>query len=153
MELNRVKILADKYFDGLTSQEEEQELREALLDIDDLDDELKALKIMLGAMNEIRRTVSPVEPIRPSEPRKILWLGRVVAVAIAACAIFGIVIGFDSREESVLETPGIICYVDGVLVSDQVLARAETDRVLGGVADNMALAMAKIERLKIVKTE
>lgn len=153
MELNRVKILANKYFVGVTSRAEEVELREALRSIDNLDDELRALKVMLGAMDSLHDTTSPVKVVRPTVLRRRVWLARVATVAIAACAIFGIFLGINHREPSILESPTIICHINGELVSDQAVARAEMDRVLGGVADNMALAMAKIEKLNLVRTE
>ena len=153
MELNRVKILANKYFDGVTSRAEEQELKEALRSIDNLDSELQALKTMLGIMESLHETTSPVKVVHPTTPRRVVWHGRVAAVAIAACAVFGIFLGINHREQSIVESPTIICHINGELVSDQAIARAEMDRVLGGVADDMALAMAKIEKLKIVKTE
>lgn len=153
MELNRVKILADKYFDGLTSRAEEIELREALRSIDNLDDELQALKTMLDTMDSLHETTSPVKVVRPMMSRRTVWIARVAGVAVAACAIFGIFLGINHREPSIVESPTIICHINGELVSDQAIARAEMDRVLGGVADNMALAMAKIEKLNLVRTE
>lgn len=153
MELNRVKILANKYFDGLTSRDEEQELKEALRSVDSLDDELRALKVMLGVIDSLHEIESPVKVVRPTTPRPVVWLGRVAAVAVAACVVFGIFLGINGREQSIAESPAIICHIDGELISDQAIARAEMSRVLGGVADDMALAMAKIEKLKIVRTE
>ncbi len=153
MELNRVKILANRYFDGVTSRAEEQELREALRSIDNLDDELRVLKAMLDTMDSLHETTSPVKVVRPTISRRVVWLGRVASVAIAACAIFGIFLGINHREQSIVESPTIICHINGELVSDQTIARAEMDRVLGGVADNMALTMAKIEKLNLVRTE
>ena len=153
MELNRIKILADKYFDGLTSRAEEIELREALRSIDNLDDELQALKTMLDTMDSLHETTSPVKVVRPMMSRRTVWIARVAGVAVAACAIFGIFLGINHSESSIVESPTIICHINGELVSDQAIARAEMDRVLGGVADNMALAMAKIEKLNLVRTE
>ena len=153
MGLNRVKILADKYFDGVTSRAEEIELREALRSIDNLDDELQALKTMLDTMDSLHETTSPVKVVRPMMSRRTVWLARVAGVAVAACAIFGIFLGINHSESSIVESPTIICHINGELVSDQAIARAEMDRVLGGVADNMALAMAKIEKLNLVRTE
>ena len=153
MELNRIKILVDKYFDGVTSRAEEIELREALRSTDNLDDELRALKAMLDTMDSLHENTSPVKVVSPTISRRTVWLARVATVAIAACAIFGIFLGINHREPSIIESPTIICHINGELVSDQALARAEVDRVLGGVSDNMALAMAKIEKLNLVRTE
>ena len=111
MELNRVKILANRYFDGVTSRAEEQELREALRSIDNLDSELQALKTMLGAMESLHETTSPVKVVRPTISRRVVWLGRVASVAIAACAIFGIFLGINHREQSIVESPTIICHI------------------------------------------
>ena len=43
MELDRIKILADKYFDGITSLEEEQELARLLERCENLPDEYIAV--------------------------------------------------------------------------------------------------------------
>lgn len=154
MELNRIKILADKYFDGTTSREEEVELREALKHIDNLDSDLKALATMLGAMEKMTEVKSPIKPIQPKKSSLSIWLGRAAGVAVAACAIFGIILSLNQHEESILESqPTIICHVNGELIADQTQARAEAERVLGGAANNMAIAMASIDKIKIRQSE
>ena len=50
MELSRVKILVDKYFDGLTSLEEEQELRRYFAQAESIPEEYQAVKMVLGTL-------------------------------------------------------------------------------------------------------
>ena len=53
MELSRVKILVDKYFNGLTSLEEEQELRRYFAQTESIPEEYQVVKMMLGAFDTL----------------------------------------------------------------------------------------------------
>ena len=53
MELSRVKILVDKYFDGLTSLEEEQELRRYFAQVESIPEEYQVVKKMLGTFDTL----------------------------------------------------------------------------------------------------
>ena len=53
MELSRVKILVDKYFDGLTSLEEEQDLRRYFAQAENIPEEYQVVKMMLGTFDTL----------------------------------------------------------------------------------------------------
>ena len=58
MELNEVKILVDKYFDGTTSREEEFEIANYLSTHENIPDELIPLKAMFSSFEAIKRVES-----------------------------------------------------------------------------------------------
>lgn len=158
MEQDKIKQLIDKYFDGETTLAEEQHIAHYLNSHDDLSDEWRALKVMLCAMTDMRFEQSPVEPIKPAKPRAAismrLWLGG-IGGAVAAAIIVGIVIFGKSSDAELAPQPsdaGIICYKDGVRVDDSLVARAEVDEILGGVAGDLQFAMECINNVNILPT-
>lgn len=54
MELNRIKILANRYFEGTTTSDEERELAQYLKSSDNLPEELVSIKMMFEAMGLLR---------------------------------------------------------------------------------------------------
>ena len=50
MELDRINILVDRYFEGETTLDEERELKEYLATAENIPEEYVALKIMLGVI-------------------------------------------------------------------------------------------------------
>lgn len=156
MERAEIKQLIDRYFDGETTLAEEQQIIAYLRSHDDIDEEWQALKVMLCSMADMRSTQSPVEPIKPAKPRPAislrLWLGS-IGGAVAAAIIVGIVIFGKSTEQDIAPQTGeddIICYKDGVRVNDNLVARAEVDEILGGVAGDLQFAMDCINKVNIL---
>jgi hypothetical protein len=49
--------------------------------------------------------------------------------------------------------PMIICYVDGARVDDQQMAEDEMRRILGNMNENVTLAMARIDKVNLLKTK
>jgi anti-sigma-K factor RskA len=155
MELSRVKILVDKYFDGLTSLEEEQELKRYFAENEDIPEEYQAVKMMLGAFD----TLSHETPNREvkvnveTKRRNIFRLnvrrmaGMAAAVAILIGAAITLVPNSNNMDTPAETTPEYICYVNGVKVEDDQLAYAEASRILGNLSEDMQLAMAEVNRL------
>jgi hypothetical protein len=154
MELDRIKILTDKYFEGTTSLDEEQELTTLLTTCKDLPEEYMAVKMMLGSFAELSRDASKSEvKVNPEVKRRNIfytnrkWLtGVAAAVAVLICAT--VMLSTGNNVETISNTnPEYICYVNGVKVEDDQLAYAEASRLLGSISEDMQLAMAEVNRL------
>jgi hypothetical protein len=154
MELDRIKILVDKYFDGITSLEEEQELTTLLTTCKDLPEEYMAVKMMLGSFAELSRDASKSEiKVNPEVKRRnIFYTNRkwLTGVAAAVAVLIGatVMLSTGNNVETISNTnPEYICYVNGVKVEDDQLAYAEASRLLGSISEDMQLAMAEVNRL------
>jgi hypothetical protein len=152
MELDRIKILVDKYFDGITSLDEEQELARLLERCENLSDEYIAVRMMLSSFNEIGKAI-PSEQVAPKvehKPHKWLTINRrwVATAAAVVCIMFGAILLLTPTSKSKPETePCYVCYMNGVKVEDDQVAYAEASRILGSVSEDMKLAMAEVNRL------
>ena len=154
MELSRIKILVDKYFDGLTSLEEEQELARYFAETEDIPEEYQVVKMMLLSFCTLSNETpkAEVKAVAKTKHRNIFRLNRkwIAGVAAAAAILIGIVIAFMPNKviESTTETePSYVCYVNGVRIDDEQVAYAEASRILGSVSEDMQLAMAEVNRL------
>ena len=154
MELSRVKILVDKYFDGLTSLEEEQELSRYFAENKDIPKEYEVVKMMIASFNTLSQETSPVEittRIEKSSHKGVSINFRWLATAAASIAIaLGVAFLYLTPQESAQvvthEEPSYICYVDGVRIEDDQIAYAEASRILGNVSNDIHLAMAEVNR-------
>ena len=155
MELSRVKILVDKYFEGLTSLEEEQELKRYFAETEDIPEEYQAVKMMLGVFDTLSRE-TPNREVRVNVETKrrnifrlnVRWMA---GMAAAAAMLIGVAITLTPNSNNMntpAETaPEYICYVNGVKVEDDQLAYAEASRILSNLSEDMQLAMAEVNRL------
>jgi hypothetical protein len=155
MELSRVKILVDKYFDGLTSLEEEQELRRYFAQAENIPEEYQAVKMMLGTFDTLSHETPNREINVHAEikRRSVLrfnakWLA---GIAAAVAIVVGVTITLNPKistvETTIKATPDYMCYVDGVKVEDDKVAYAEANRILGSLSEDVQLAMAEVNRL------
>ena len=155
MELDRIKILVDKYFDGLTSLEDEQQLAQLLRKCDNLPEEYKAVMMMLSSFEELSKAQPSESPIVHIEKRSRKWLTInrhwITGAVAAACIIFGVTILIKSTNSSITtsdtEEPSYICYVNGTKVENDQMAYAEAARILGNVSEDVHIAMEEINRL------
>ena len=155
MESSRIKILVDKYFDGLTSLEEEQELARYFAETDDIPEEYQGVKMMLVSFDTLRQETSKVEIVTPVETRRnrVFTLNRkwIAGVAVAASVLIGVVVTLNLSDKqlgaSTTVDPGYVCYVNGVKIDDDQQAYAEANRILGNLSEDMQLAMAEVNRL------
>ena len=154
MELDRIKILVDKYFEGVTSLEEEQELATLLAECDNLPAEYQAIKMMLSSFNELSKATPSKTTKAHIEKRPDKWLSInrrwFASVAAVACIVLGIAILLKPNSNTIIpkgENPNYICYVNGTKVSNDQLAYAEAARILGSVSEDVHLAMEEVNRL------
>lgn len=92
-DINKIRTLCDKYFDGDTTAEEEQLLREYFNHVKDIPADLRAVKVMMTGMSEAAAmTYSPPAPARKGIIRKIVW------GTISAAAAIGLFVSLFDRE-------------------------------------------------------
>lgn len=155
MELSRVKILVNKYFDGLTSLEEEQELRRYFAQAENIPEEYQVVKMMLGTFDTLSHETPNREVNAHAEIKRRntfrLNMKWVASAAAAAAILVGVAITLapnNRNMEAPNETaPAYICYVNGVKVEDDKVAYAEANRILGSLSEDVQLAMAEVNRL------
>lgn len=162
MELDRVKILVDKYLEAETTLAEERELAEYFTTAESIPEEYLPIKAMFTSVAAIREQKAPLVA-RPKERKRVRWslIGGVSAAVAAACLIIMLVTpqpSYEIPEVRMAETqpapqPEIICYIDGVKITDQGVAYAEANKILGGVSTNMQLAMAHIDKYNIINNK
>ena len=92
-DINKIRTLCDRYFDGDTTGEEEQLLREYFNHVKDIPADLRAVKVMMTGMSEAAAmTYSPPAPARKEIIRKIVW------GTISAAAAIGLFVSLFDRE-------------------------------------------------------
>lgn len=150
MESDRVKKVVQRYFDGETTRSEEEWLANYLMTHDDIDVELKVVRDMLVGMSAIKS--NNVAPAKPQKARRGLrvWSAS-LATAVAASLIFAIVGSLAPwQAKETTASPEFVCHINGESVNSSVTAQEEANRILGDVANNMALAMASVDRLNVL---
>lgn len=160
MELDRLKILADKYFEAETTLDEERELREYLVNTKDIPKEYEVIKIMMGLVTSNQEIKAPKVEQKPA--RRTLWHWSIASGITIAAAAAAIIIMFvaphasldSTTEPSTMQTRGImqhdlVCYVDGVKLTDMDAAYSEANAILGGVASDLESAMAHVNKFNI----
>lgn len=147
----RLQSLYERYLEGETSLAEERELYTLLSSCETLPKEYQAIKAMLEAMRAISQEKCDIN-IRYSEPKRstktTLLLRRIASVAAVVMLIVGaLFIGTINSPKPTIEEPMFVCHINGVMVSDQLVAQAEVQRILGGVSKNVNTAKQRIDNL------
>lgn len=151
MELNKIDILINRYFEGETTLDEERTIATYLATTETLPDKHIALKAMFEALGLLKEIKAPQS--KPQRRSIALSQFRRVAIA-AACIFFGVFITARTITSNTLHAePMIICYVDGAKVNDQQTAEDEMRRILGNMNQNINLAMARIDKVNTLKTK
>ncbi|MFI3261602.1 MAG: hypothetical protein R3Y26_01710 [Rikenellaceae bacterium] len=120
---NRIETLASKYWDATITNIEEQELRQLLAKEQQLDDELKALQIMLGAFEVMTDDYKDVEISRSH--KKSYRIVKLVSTFVAAAVV--LVFGFVSLNNIKQKSePEIYCYINGEPITDVEIALEQT---------------------------
>lgn len=151
MELNKINILIDKYFEGETTLDEERAIATYLASAEHLPAEHIAIKAMFEAMGLLKEIKAP--QLKPRKRNITISQFRRVAVAVA-CIFVGVFITMRTMTNTTLHAePMIICYVNGTRVTDQQTAEEEARRILGNMNQNVNLAMARIDKINSLKTK
>ncbi len=158
MELDRLKILADKYFEAETTLDEERELRELTANMEDIPEEYAALKIILCVTTANQEVKVP--EAKHEVKHRNRWILPIIGGATIAAAAAAIVIMLTtplSTTESIT-TPApkptvmqydIVCHVNGVQLTNMDDAYSQANRILGGVANDLESAMAHVNKFNI----
>lgn len=147
MERSEVKALLELYFEGQTTLQQEKELSTYFLTEESIPTELLPYKAIFAAFAATKEVTTAVEPKvqRPRRSWKIIW-GAVASLSAAACLVLGIFLWSESPQD---RTADLVCYIDGVEVTDSDIARAEAERILADAAVDVSQAMAQIEKINI----
>ena len=169
MELDRLKILVDRYMEAETTLDEERELADYFATSEKVPEEYEPLRAMFRTFEGVKAqsapqaTLSVVEdgdkPKRAETGKRRWWLigGMTTIAAAAACLIVMLtppsatmddIVGECSGE--VAETPKMVCYIDGKMVTSESVACQEARKILGGMANDVQLAMAEVEKINFI---
>ena len=94
-DINKIRNLCDRYFDGDITEDEERTLRAWFLHTEDIPADLKAVKTMFCGFEKAAEMT-----YRPSAPRKKTHktIGRIFWGTVAAAAAAAVCIGIFNRE-------------------------------------------------------
>jgi hypothetical protein len=90
-DINKISALCEKYFDGATSTEEEQLLRDYFTNAGDIPETLRSMMVMMCGLSEAAAlTYEPVTcTVKRSKVHRIIWSSIGIAASIALCiAVF-----------------------------------------------------------------
>jgi hypothetical protein len=165
MELDRLKILVERYLEAETTLDEERELADIFAAGEDIPEEYEPVRAMFQTFDAIKEQSAPnIAPPVADEPKvgaehKRRWwlLGGVTTIAAAACLVVMLTPPTTEMEGIAKEHRGVVaegaklvCHIDGKMVTNESVAYQEANKILGGVANNMQVAMAEIEKFNII---
>ena len=146
----QIEALIEKYFEGLTSLEEEQVLRD-YFQREDLPEELKIHAPLFQYFSSEREEVQKTEvSIRRN---KIIRLVRWVSISAAACLLLFLGVNFfQNRNRSVMETS--FAYIDGKKYTNIEQIQIEALKALENLSDvNEDVYSSQIEALEFLELE
>ena len=137
---NNIKQLLDKYFEGQTSLQEEQTLRNYFRQ-DNIDESLMEFKPMFDFFNEEREsamideyeTTIPEQTNR-SKIRKILFSRVSIGIAASFILLLGIKFTFFNQEKEILSQS--IVYVDGKKFTDIKTIQSQTLNTIDAIYES-----------------
>lgn len=147
MERSEFKALLELYLEGQTTLEQERQLSAYFLTCEDIPAELLPYKAIFAAFATAKEVTTTVEPKvqKPRRSWKIIW-GVAASLSAAACVVLGVFLWSGKPQGG---TTDLVCYVDGVEVTDSDIALAEAERILADAAADVSQAMAQIEKINI----
>ena len=87
-DINKIRALCNRYFNGDTSAEEEAALKEYFSRTEDIPADLKAVKVMLGGFAEAAAMTYVPAARKSGKIRRIIWGTITTAASIALCITF-----------------------------------------------------------------
>lgn len=97
-DINRIRTLCDKYFDGETTVDEEIMLKAYFMTSADVPSDLRAVKAMICGMEEASKMTYSPAPAKPARSFGNGRLGRIIWGTVAAAASVAICISLFNRE-------------------------------------------------------
>ncbi len=122
--MNDIDKLLEKYFEGATSLDEEQILRDYFLQTK-IEERHKAYKPIFNFFSEEKRDISPKKKINPS---LFKWIGIAASIALIAgiWSLFYIPNGNETKS---------LVYVDGKEITDARLINTEVLNSIDNITD------------------
>ena len=140
MDTNNIRVLLDLYFEGETTTKQEQELSAYFRNTQQIPADLMPYKGLFAAFDNTRQITSPVEPKSSVFTHKI-FIRAAASISAAACIAIGVFVFAFNGDNS----RAMVCYVDGVEVTDNKRAVAEAEKIFGSASEDIRIAMAQIE--------
>lgn len=163
MELDRLKILVERYLEAETTLDEERELADIFAAGEDIPEEYEPVRAMFQTFDAIKEQGAPnIAPPVADEPkahmshRRRWWLigGMTTIAAAAACLVVMLnppaLVVDDMAIKHEPATPKVVCYIDGKMVTNDIIACQQANKILGGMANNMQLAIAEVEKINFI---
>lgn len=97
-DINRIRTLCDKYFDGETTVDEEIMLKAYFMASADVPSDLRAVKAMICGMEDASKMTYSPAPAKPARSFGNGRLGRIIWGTVAAAASVAICISLFNRE-------------------------------------------------------
>lgn len=97
-DINRIRTLCDKYFDGETTVDEEIMLKAYFMTSADVPSDLRAVKAMICGMEEASKMTYSPAPAKPARSFRNGRLGRIIWGTVAAAASVAICISLFNHE-------------------------------------------------------
>lgn len=97
-DINRIRTLCDKYFDGETTVDEEIMLKAYFMASADVPSDLRAVKAMICGMEEASKMTYSPAPAKPARSFGNGIFGRIIWGTVAAAASVAICISLFNRE-------------------------------------------------------
>jgi len=146
----QIEALIEKYFEGLTSLEEEQVLRD-YFQREDLPEELKIYAPLFQYFSSEREEVQKTEVSvrRNNTIRLVRW----ISISAAACLLLFLGVNFfQNRSRSVMETS--FAYIDGKKYTNIEQIQIEALKALENLSDvNEDVYSSQIEALEFLELE
>ncbi len=119
---SKIEELAARYWSAELTPTEEQELREAVEEYRGEDEQIVALKVMLGGFEDIASEQSMEAQPRSVDRAKVI---RLVASLTAVAAMFAVVLLTFTQQSPAVEAD-IYCYINGEPITDINIALEQT---------------------------
>ena len=97
-DINRIRTLCDKYFDGETTVDEEIMLKAYFMASAEVPSDLRAVKVMICGMEEASKMTYSPAPAKPARSFGNGRFGRIIWGTVAAAASVAICISLFNRE-------------------------------------------------------
>ncbi len=97
-DINRIRTLCDKYFDGETTVDEEIMLKAYFMTSADVPSDLRAVKAMICGMEEASKMTYSPAPAKPARSFGNGIFGRIIWGTVAAAASVALCISLFNRE-------------------------------------------------------
>lgn len=141
MDYNKVKELLNRYFDGKSSLEEEQLLKEYFTYTKEIQEELKPAKALFDQLSKEASEQCDIEPVIPQSKN---WISTRFAIRLAASIV--LLCGLFYFFQQPTDKPPY-AYINGKAVTDQNIAIKETKKALFSITTRLNRGTKDLSKL------